>query len=128
WKQLLADALTLPGRLSTAYSMFHNYSFTNRLWAMAQLEVRGLPISPIASYNGWKKLGRQVKKGEKALSLLMPRMCRKQDEFGESAGSKDIRMGFMVRNHWFSLDQTEGEAYDPGLLIPEWNHVAALDA
>jgi len=128
WKQLLADALTLPGRLSTAYSMFHNYSFSNRLWAMAQLEARGLPISPIASYNGWKKLGRQVKKGEKALSLLMPRMYRIKDESGESAGSQDIRMGFMVRNHWFSLDQTEGEAYAPDLLIPDWNCAVALDA
>lgn len=128
WKKLLVDALTLPGRLSAAYSMFHNYSFSNRLWAMAQLEARGLPISPIASYNGWKKLGRQVKKGEKALFLLMPRMYRKKDASGALTDPEDIRMGFMVRNHWFSLDQTEGEAYEPDLLIPEWNRVAALDA
>lgn len=129
WKQLLEDALNLPGKLSTAYSMFHRYSLANRLWAIAQLMKRGLPIAPIASYNRWKQLGRQVKRGEKALSLFVPRLYRKKDESGEATDSKDRLVGFMVKHHWFSLDQTEGEVcqnLDDSLIEVEAESVAYL--
>lgn len=33
WVNMLKDALSVPGRLSEAYSMFHNYSLGNRILA-----------------------------------------------------------------------------------------------
>lgn len=125
WRQLLLEALSEPGRMSKAYSMFYRYSFGNIVWVTAQLSRRNLPISPVASFNHWKELGRQVKKGEKALAMLMPRMHKKTEPVAEE--DKYIFSGFMVRNHWFSLDQTDGAEYVPDVLAGKWDSVLALE-
>ncbi|MBK8357480.1 MAG: DUF1738 domain-containing protein [Comamonadaceae bacterium] len=85
WKSLtgtplLQQALTLPGTLSKAYSVFHDYSLGNAILAAFQLAARGLPLAPIASFNRWKNLGRKVRKGEKALSLIMPVTVKRKDK------------------------------------------------
>jgi antirestriction protein ArdC len=80
WNALLQQALTLPGTLSKAYSVFHDYSLGNAILAAFQLAARGLPLAPIASFNRWKNLGRKVRKGEKALSLIMPVTVKRKDK------------------------------------------------
>ena len=54
FSELLSDAISKPGKISAAYSAFHNYSFGNMMAAAAQLEARGVALGPIASFMGWK--------------------------------------------------------------------------
>jgi N-terminal domain of anti-restriction factor ArdC len=69
WAEILKRAVSEPGTINAAYSAFHRYSLGNALWAMEQCAERKIPLGPIASFNGWKKLGRHVKRGEKAIVL-----------------------------------------------------------
>ena len=102
---IVQQALTQPGKMSTAYRMFHRYSIGNQFLAIMQLAQ----AEPINTYNGWQALGRQVKKGSKAIALLMP--CTSKDkDTGEVNG-----MFFIRRNNWFGLSQTEGSDY----VMPE---------
>jgi hypothetical protein len=136
WGKLFSDALSCPGKVSEAYSVFHDYSLGNAILAALQLTVKGLPLSPIASFNKWKQLGRCVKKGEKAIALVMPVTVKTKsgDEVENGAESNDNtresgssgRTIFVLKNNWFSLDQTEGADYINEVTIPEWNKVQAL--
>ncbi|CAH1081290.1 ArdC-like ssDNA-binding domain-containing protein [Candidatus Nitrotoga sp. 1052] len=136
WGKLFSDALSCPGKVSEAYSVFHDYSLGNAILAAMQLTVKGLPLSPIASFNKWKQLGRCVKKGEKAIALVMPVTvkAKSNDEVENGAGSNDNtkevrssgRTMFVLKNNWFSLDQTEGADYINEVMIPEWNKEQAL--
>src|SRR5919108_5779545 len=72
FRQLLEEAVTKPGTLMRAYSLFWNYSLGNQILAVIQANQRGIALGPIASFNRWKELGRHVKKGEKAITLCMP--------------------------------------------------------
>ena len=120
WNSLLQQALTLPGTLSKAYSVFHDYSLGNAILAAFQLAARGLPLAPIASFNRWKNLGRKVRKGEKALSLIMPVTVKRKDkdEVTQEEGTGGAYMIFLLKRNWFSLDQTEGEALQPEVWTP----------
>jgi N-terminal domain of anti-restriction factor ArdC len=69
FRQLLEEAVTKPGTLMKAYSMFWNYSLGNQILALIQANNRGITLGPIASFNRWKELGRYVKKGQKRLSF-----------------------------------------------------------
>jgi antirestriction protein ArdC len=128
WQSLLKQALTVPGTLSKAYSVFHNYSLGNQLLASFELASRGLPLSPIASFMRWKELGRSVKKGEKAIPLVMPVTLKKKAEEPDAGeeSADGVRTIFILKRNWFSLDQTEGEAFKPEVSIPEWDKAKAL--
>src|SRR6476469_2841503 len=65
WSTLLNEAVTRPGVLMQAYSLFWNYSLGNQILAFIQAAERGIPLGPIASFNRWKELGRHVRKGTK---------------------------------------------------------------
>jgi hypothetical protein len=71
WSTMLKDAVNQPGVISKCYSTFHNYSIGNQILAYSQLAAREMPLAPIATYKKWSELGRQVKKGSKALALVM---------------------------------------------------------
>src|ERR1700756_2446672 len=77
FRQLLDEAVTKPGTLMRAYSLFWNYSLGNQILALIQADQRGIPLGPIASFNRWKELGRYVKRGEKAIELCMPVTCKR---------------------------------------------------
>jgi len=122
--------------MSKAYSVFHEYSLGNAFLAASQLIARQLPISPIASYRKWLELGRQVKKGEKAIALVMPVTVKSKskdegkdgggNEAGEPPGS--ARTIFILKNNWFALCQTDGAEYAQEVVTPKWDKVRALDA
>ena len=123
FSQLLSDAITKPGMISSAYSAFYGYSIGNRLLAWAQCMSRDIPVGPIATFMGWKDKGRFVKKGAKAIMLCMPVAGkRKATEEGEEDSTYTR---FVFRNNWFVLAQTEGD--DVTLpALPEWDAALAL--
>lgn len=114
YEAIVAEALTMPGKMNECYRLFHNYSVGNQMLAATQLSQ----LEPINTFNGWKKLGRFVKKGEKAIALLMP-VITKDDE-----GNVD-KVFFMAKKNWFGLSQTDGAEYiaEP---MPEFNIDKAL--
>ena len=124
WSALLSDAVNKEGIISSAYTVFHNYSVANQLWAWSQCLSRDIELSPIATYKKWQTLGRQVKKGEKALTLCMPVTINKKDDSGQKTG--DVFQLFTVRANWFTLSQTEGEDFINEVKTPEWDKDLAL--
>lgn len=133
WSVLLADAVSTPGLISSAYTRFWNYSVGNQLLAQWQCRLRGIPPGPINTFLAWKDLGRNVRKGEKALILCMPIQVKaKDEEKGESAEAPESKEGrtfkrFFYRANWFTLAQTEGKPYEPQEL-PSWSEERALSA
>jgi len=124
WMTLLEEALNTPGMLSKAYQMFHCYSVANMMLAMSQLSQDQL--GPIATFKHWKQLGRNVRKGEKAIALYMPIAIKQKDEETDEVTS--TRMGFMLRRNWFSLAQTDGDDPPPFDPPAEWSVSRALSA
>lgn len=121
WHDLLQEALERPGVLAEGYSLFHNYSLGNQVLAAVQLKERGLPLSPIAPLSRWNKMGRRVKKREKALSLYLPISIREETEDGE-----EVKTVFILKPRWFSYHQTEGEEIRFDLTPPAWDKEVAL--
>lgn len=121
---LLNEAVTKPGVISEAYSRFYNYSLGNQLWAWSQCLSRKIPLGPIATYKKWSELGRQVKKGERAISLVLPVTIKKEDD----EGNQKVFSIFAVKNNWFVLSQTEGEDYVHEAVTPQWDKTKALEA
>ena len=117
YEAYVTDALTNPGKLSTCYSVFHNYSLGNQLLAMMQLPQ----AEPINTYKGWQSLGRQVKKGSKAIALIMPVTGKKTD----AAGNDTVNVFFCSRNNWFGLSQTEGADY-VAPVVPNFDSSLAI--
>ena len=149
WSALLAEAVSKPGLISTAYSRFWNYSVGNQLLALWQCMLRGIEPGPINTFLKWKDLGRSVRKGEKALTLCMPVTISKKFDreavnpllvrTGDGAerqltgpggivpedGTIVTRRVFVYKPHWFVLGQTDGQSYTPAAL-PEWHEDQAL--
>ena len=128
WSELLLDAVSTPGRILVAYSAFHNYSLGNGLLALSQCYSRNLKPGPLNTYQGWRELGRQVRKGERAITLCMPitakRKVRVPDSGEEKSEERVIQM-FVFRPYWFVLSQTDGDT-PYTLQIPGFNLATAL--
>jgi antirestriction protein ArdC len=141
WSDLIRDAVSTPGKLLEAYTAFHNYSVGNSLLALFQCYDRGITPGPLNTYKGWQQLGRQVRKGEKAIVLCMPLAYKKrvrqeisdQEESGTNQPAqceKDVcdeitRYRFALRPYWFVLAQTDGETtFTPS--IPGFDLTTAL--
>jgi antirestriction protein ArdC len=85
---------------------FRQYSFNNTMLILIQMPT----ASRVASYRKWSELGRQVRKGEKGLSIFAP-MTRKR-EVEDASGEKSERRyvsGFRLVSV-FDVSQTEGDA------------------
>ena len=110
WTELLDTALTEPGKIGEAYRAFHRFSFGNMLLAMSQCHHRELAMGPINTYKGWQGLGRQVKRGAKALMLCMPITVKRKAENDSDDDSEPNGMAtfFVYRRNWFVLSQTDG--------------------
>ena len=125
---LLATVATEPGALEQAFSRFHNYSIGNQLLAWAQCMQRGIELGPIATYKAWQDLGRQVRKGSKAISLLMPVPCARTEKDDATGAETTVTFTrFVTRARWFVLSQTDGEAYEAP-AAPTWDGARALAA
>ena len=62
-------------------------------------------VEPIHTYNGWKDLGYQVKKGEhaKAQFTIWKYMGKKDEETGEEVNGRC----YQKKAFWFTFDQVE---------------------
>jgi hypothetical protein len=101
WQTLIETALTAPGSIGNTYSRFHQYSFLNNLLLLMQ-GVEG----PVATYDRWRSVGRQVLKGSKAAEIVRPITIAKKNEDGE-VESSFTRFKFV--KCIFGYNQTEGE-------------------
>ena len=130
WGELLRDAVEKPGRMLEAYTAFHNYSFGNALLALEQCIRRNLQPGPLNTYRGWLEKKRQVRKGEKGITLCMPMPFKKAaqpDDAQDETAEPQTSYAFRFRAYWFVLAQTEGEEmYLPS--IPGFDIDTALRA
>ncbi|MHB8189739.1 MAG: ArdC-like ssDNA-binding domain-containing protein [Ferrimicrobium sp.] len=79
-------------------ALFHNYSFNNTMLIAKQCPS----ATRVASFNSWRKLGRIVRKGEKAIWIIAPMIYRESaDEDASIRGFKYVPV--------FDLSQTDGE-------------------
>ena len=116
---LLKSAVTEPGKVAACYSAFWNYSLGNQLLALEQCASRSIKPGPVNTFNGWRRLGRFVKKGEKAIVLCMPVTVKKvvkpaDADAGQSQPEETATFTrFLFKPHWFVLPQTDGQEYTP---------------
>jgi len=112
WGELLRDAVEKPGRMLEAYTAFHNYSIGNALLALEQCIRRNLQPGPLNTYRGWIERKRQVRKGEKGITLCMPmpfKRTTQTDSVQDETTEPQTHYAFRFRAYWFVLAQTEGE-------------------
>jgi len=100
FKEYLSEIYDKPQKLHEAYRYFHRFSFLNSIRAEGQLARP----EPINTFQGWVKLGRKVKKGSKALKLMLPVSYKIEDKNGE----EQTFTKFILKNHWFGYSQTQG--------------------
>lgn len=128
WSELLLEAVNAPGKILEAYAAFHNYSIGNSLLALSQCYARKLQPGPLNTYEGWRQLGRQVHRGETAITLCMPITAKKRVRVPDCLEEKyeeQVRTMFVYRPFWFVLSQTVGDTpFNPE--IPGFDLEAAL--
>lgn len=85
---------------------FHRYSFGNQLLIAAQMP----DATRVAGYRTWRKLGRQVRKGEHGITIIVPHTYKGtrlvDDEGNEQPGKPRVYFG---SGHVFDVSQTDGE-------------------
>ena len=91
--------------LKTA-SRFHQYSYRNTMLIWMQDPSATL----VAGYRKWQELGRQVRKGEKAIRILAPMKRLNRDE------EDDSQVHYFRAISVFDIRQTEGDEL-PSLQI-----------
>ena len=79
FKDYLAEIYDKPQKIHESFKIFHNYSLFNSILAEIQLGK----AEPINTYQGWIKLGRQVKKGSRAIELFLPVKYKVENEENE---------------------------------------------
>lgn len=85
-------------------SKFHHYSAGNLILIMLQKK----DATRVAGYNTWKKLGRQVRKGETGIAILAPIPTRYETENND--GEIEVRQFLRFKTVYvFDVSQTDGE-------------------
>jgi hypothetical protein len=98
-------------------AVFHSYSFNNTCLIINQCPE----ASSVAGFNAWKKLNRTVKKGEKGIRILAPRVHK------ETEDSEATRVSFRSVAV-FDVSQTEGEPLPKIVNRLEGDDNGVLDA
>ncbi len=122
--ELLQTAVIEPGILSSAYRQFHDYSLGNVLLAWSQCAQRGISLGPLATYPRWQALGRQVRRGEKAIVLCQPVTVKRKNQ---NSDEDEVLVCFTYSARWFVLAQTDGSEL-PAVQVPGWDKTQALAA
>ena len=130
--KILIDAVNKPGRILEAYQNFSDYSLGNTMAALYQAAFMNIPFGPLATYKRWQELGRQVKRGEKAIWLCRPVTLKRKDNDGQVVVNEDGKEErftvFTWERKWFILSQTEGKSVDNKLNTAQWDKSKALSA
>lgn len=96
-------------QLVEVMARFPNYSFNN----VMLIAVQRPDATHVAGFRTWKRLGRQVLKGEKGIAIVAPMAFRHKDAQTQPVstvsqdGAEQILCGFRVV-HVFDISQTEG--------------------
>lgn len=80
---------------------FHRYSFGNVMLILSQRP----DATHVAGYRAWQKLDRQVRKGEKGITIIAPMMLKKD---ADNAGDPEKVLRFKATSV-FDVSQTDGE-------------------
>lgn len=121
WAKALDTALSVPGSVGNVYSRFYSYSYLNCILLMMQGAAE-----PVATYDRWKGMNRQVRKGEKALFIVRPIQVKAKPKDGEpDDGEARYFKKFRPVNCLFQVSQTDGEDLPP-VEIPAWDERLAL--
>lgn len=83
---------------------FRAYSAGNCMLLAQQCHERGMDPQRIAGFNAWLKLGRCVRKGERALRIFAPVTVKERDKHGQEMGERRV---FFKTAFVFELSQTE---------------------
>jgi antirestriction protein ArdC len=89
-------------RFLAAMARFHDYSFGNVMLIVSQRPG----ATQVAGYRAWQKLGRQVRKGEKGITIMAPMLFKPKDANGTD---EDAFLRFRAVSV-FDIAQTDGEA------------------
>ena len=89
---------------------FHKYSYYNSIL----IRVQCPNATKVASYKAWEKLNRQVKKGEKAISIFAPSFYKVKEKVKDENGDetdeeKEKQLCSFKPVAVFDYSQTEGE-------------------
>jgi antirestriction protein ArdC len=131
WAATLTEALEAPGALGNTYTRYYQYSFLNQI----RLMMQGVH-EPVATYNRWVELGRQVRKGSKAKVVLAPVMVSRDAKDGNGnvvigadgkPGRRQILVGFRDSRTVFGFSDTDGDDLPP-VELPGWDTDTALAA
>ena len=85
-------------------ALFHSYSAGNCMLIALQCHERGIVPQRVAGFRTWLKLGRSVRKNERALRILAPVTLDERDEQAEQTGERRV---FFKPAFVFELSQTE---------------------
>lgn len=99
---------------------FHGYSLNNTIL----IALQNPEASLVAGYKKWQSMGRQVKQGEKAITILCPcpykkKLTDKENKpvLDENGNPKEISMAYFRPGKVFDISQTTGEELE--LLMPK---------
>lgn len=88
---------------------FYRYSFGNIMLILAQRP----DATRVAGYRAWQSLGRQVRKGEKGITIIAPMMLKEDGE-----GTKDAERVLRFKaTSVFDITQTDGDELPVPLMM-----------
>ena len=108
----IQDSDTFRAYLS-AQARFHRYSWGNVLLIVGQKP----DASHVAGYRTWQSLGRQVRRGEKAIRIIAPAYYKKKEQDEQSGEEIEKRVTFFRGASVFDISQTQGEPL-PEVAVP----------
>jgi len=108
WKAMLSN-LARGGRFS-----LRRLSFRNQL--LVQIQAPG--TTSVATYAAWQNAGRQVRRGEKALTILAPIIIKKAKDSGNTVETDSVLVGFKPMAT-FAGSQTDALPGIAGRPLPE---------
>jgi hypothetical protein len=105
-------------RYLAAQARFHRYSPRNVLL----ISMQRPQASQVAGFATWRALGRTIKRGEKAISILAPIMRTPSDPDDDQA-----RIGFRWVNV-FDISQTQGDALPSPVVLLDGHDPSDIEA
>lgn len=91
------------GRYLTVMSRFHTYSFGNTML----IHLQRPDATRVAGYRRWQELGRQVRKGEQGIKILVPHRVKVESE--DEDGDQQVVIGSWGIGSVFDVAQTDGQ-------------------
>jgi antirestriction protein ArdC len=129
-KDLASELVSSPEKIQefaqSWRSGFHSYSFHNTLLILFSNRKASL----CAGYRQWKKVGRFVRAGEKAIWILAPgfkRVIENDPETGFDVETEKRELCYFLTVPVFDVSQTDGDPLDLGMNKVKGNPALSLD-